>query len=91
MGSVFSYVSDNTIVEKRTMRTGITHCCIFLGVTLGLAAGGISSHSGIPFSTSFMIGMGLEATSLVYLCIMMTNQPQPGVCTSLEIESYHFK
>lgn len=79
MVAVFSYVSDNTVVEKRTMRTGIAHCCIFLGVTLGLAGGGALSHSGLPFATCFLLGVGLEAVSLIYLWVMMENQPQPGV------------
>lgn len=79
MVAAFSYVSDNTVVEKRTMRTSITHCCIFLGVTLGLAGGGALSHSGLPFSKSFLIGIGVELVAFLYIWGMMKNQPQPGV------------
>ncbi|CAL8113962.1 unnamed protein product [Orchesella dallaii] len=78
ISSAFSYTSDHTPVEKRTVRTGITHSLIFLGITLGLAAGGILSKSGLGFTKIFALGMGLELFSLIYLVISMKNRPMPG-------------
>jgi len=78
MVCAFSYVSDVTPVEKRTMRTTITHCCIFLGITVGLGLGGVLSHSGLSFTKCFLLGVGMEVFSLLYIGVMMTNQAQPG-------------
>lgn len=79
ISSAFSHTSDHTPVDKRTVRTGITHSLIFLGITLGLAAGGILAKSGLGFTKVFVIGAGLELFCLLYLMISMKNQPQPGV------------
>ncbi|CAL8124071.1 unnamed protein product [Orchesella dallaii] len=75
----FSYISDHTPVEKRTVRTGITHSLLFLGITVGLAVGGILSKSGMGFTKIFGIGIALETFALVYLIISITNRPLPGV------------
>jgi len=77
MVAAFSYVSDHTGVEKRTMRTTILHSCIFLGVTLGLGGGAI--FSGMGFVKTFLIGTAMEVFAFVYLLIMMTNRANPGV------------
>jgi MFS family permease len=96
MACAFSYASDNTVVEKRTMRTGITHSCIFLGLTLGLGIGGFLSHSGLSYVKCFLIGVTLELIALLYLGIMMKNQPQPGATkgkslTLILFELFDFK
>ncbi|ODN01610.1 Proton-coupled folate transporter [Orchesella cincta] len=75
----FSYISDHTLVEKRTVRTGITHSLLFLGITIGLAAGGILSRSGMGFMKIYGIAIALETFAFVYLLISVKNTPLPGV------------
>ena len=79
ISSSFSYVSDHTPLEERTKRTGFTHSLLFLGMTLGLAVGGILSKSGLPFTKVIMVGLGLELFALVYLLVAMKNYPKKGV------------
>lgn len=79
ISSAFSYISDHTPVDKRTVRTGVCHSLFFLGLTVGIAAGGILAKSGLGFVKIFTIAAGLELFALVYLIISMKNQPLPGV------------
>ncbi|ODM94712.1 Proton-coupled folate transporter [Orchesella cincta] len=96
ISSAFSYTSDHTPVEKRTVRTGILHSLVFLGITLGLAAGGILAKSGLGFIKIFALAMALESFSLVYLVISMKNRPLPGVTkgksnTDMFMELFNFQ
>lgn len=79
ISTAFSYTSDHTPVDQRTTRTGILHSNLFLGFTLGLAAGGITASTGVSFLKVFIIGLVLEIVALVYIVIAMKNRPIPGI------------
>ncbi|CAL8124073.1 unnamed protein product [Orchesella dallaii] len=78
ISSAFSYISDHTDVEKRTLRTGITHSMIFLGMSIGMGIGGLLSRSGIGFIKIFAIAIIIESFAFVYLIIYIKNTPLPG-------------
>jgi MFS family permease len=71
--SVFSYVADTTPKDKLTTRTAITGSCFFLGITLGLALGGVLASSTLSFATIFLIAALLESMGLLYLIIFIPN------------------
>lgn len=81
----FSYTSDHTPVDKRTVRTGITHSLVFLGITIGLGAGGGLAKMGLSFIHIFGVALGLEVFSLVYIMVSMKNHPLPGATNGKSI------
>lgn len=38
---IFSYIADITTDKERTLRIGIVHLCLLLGVPIGMAFSGI--------------------------------------------------
>ena len=68
--SVFAYMSDITVKEKRTLRIGILEAMTFLGGFLGEFIGGVLlDHSG--FVATYSLTLSIQSLTLLYiLCLL---------------------
>ncbi|CAG7822444.1 unnamed protein product [Allacma fusca] len=77
--AIFSYIADNTPVESRTVRTGVTNAAFLIGMSSGNALGGFLSASALGFVGALGIAGALESLAFAWVIFVINNDiPNPN-------------